>query len=301
MDTVLSYHSEGIIASLKHSSRTLVGRMDFCIHQGEKMALIGETGSGKTLTALSIMGLLPSNVRCTGLEMTLQCKGGRTHVGDDVFSTAGSAVVYIPQNGLESLNPSRTIKAHIHDMLKKNGCPKAERHAKALELLRLSGFESPKEVIDLFPFQLSGGMAQRVTIALAMTGRESLVIADEPTNGLDLESRQNFMNLLDGSFPKAGKLIITHDMALADSTDRIIVLKNGTVMEQGPSREVLEDPRCQYTKALIGALVRNGMQETPRLRSEDDCCPFHSRCPNACTSCLEVRTMSEGPHSWRCI
>lgn len=148
---------------------------------------------------------------------------------------------------------------------------------KAVELLRLSGFEQPEDIVDLYPFQLSGGMAQRVTIALAMTGRESLLIADEPTNGLDRDSRKRFMDVLDSCFPKAGKIVITHDMALADITDRVIVLQNGVVMEQGPSREVLESPRCMYTKALIAALVRNGMKETPRLRAEDPCCPFHSR------------------------
>ncbi len=276
--------------------------MDITIHRGEKLALIGETGSGKTMTALSIMGLLPPNVHCDGLDISLECKGGRIHRGEAVFRTAGSAIVYIPQNGLESLNPTRTVRAHIYDMLGKNGCKgKAVLSQKAIEVLGSAGFEKPEEVVDLYPFQLSGGMAQRVTIALAMTGRESLIIADEPTNGLDEEGRGNFIELLDRRFPEAAKLIITHDMALADITDKVIVLQNGTVMEQGASEEVLDNPRCQYTKALIAALVRNGMSETPRLREKNPCCPFFSRCPKACDACLSVETRSEGGHGWRCI
>ncbi len=276
--------------------------MDITIHRGEKLALIGETGSGKTMTALSIMGLLPANVHCNGLEISLECKGGRIHMGEDVFGTAGSAIVYIPQNGLESLNPSRTVRSHLYDMLRKNGFKgRVEMSQKSIEILKSSGFEKPEDVIDLYPFQLSGGMAQRVTIALAMTGRESLIIADEPTNGLDEDGRGNFIELLDRRFPDAGKLIITHDMALADITDKVIVLQNGIVMEQGTSEEVLNNPRCQYTKALIAALVRNGMAETPRLREKNTCCPFFSRCPKACDDCLSVKTRSEGEHSWRCI
>ncbi len=296
-DTVLHYHSDKITASTK----TLVGAMDFSIHQGEKLALIGETGSGKTMTALSIMGLLPRNVECKGLEIRLQCKGGRTHIGDEVFRTAGSAIVYIPQNGLESLNPHRRVRDHLYDTLRKNGCEKKMMAEKALEMLKLSGFDKPQDIIGLYPFQLSGGMAQRVTIALAMTGRESLIIADEPTNGLDQVGKDNFLRLLDSRFPEAAKLIITHDMGVADLTDKVIVLQNGIVMEQGPSNVVLNKPGCQYTKALVDALVRNGMKETPRLRPSDPCCPFYSRCPKACQDCLSVDCRTDGEHSWRCI
>ena len=300
-DTVLSYHSDEITASLKSSVKTLVGAMDFSIHQGEKLALIGETGSGKTLTALSIMGLLPQNVKCKGLDIKLQCKGGRTHLGEDVFKTAGSAIVYIPQNGLESLNPHRKVRDHLFDTLRKNGCEKRLMLEKGLDMLKLAGFDKPEDIIGLYPFQLSGGMAQRVTIALAMTGRESLIIADEPTNGLDKVGKDNFLKLLDSRFPEAGKLIITHDMAVADMTDKVIVLESGIVMEQGPSNVVLNNPGCNYTRALIDALVRNGMKETPRLRESDFCCPFYSRCPKACPSCFSVGYRKDGEHSWRCI
>ncbi|MCR4675954.1 MAG: ABC transporter ATP-binding protein [Sphaerochaetaceae bacterium] len=300
-NTVISYYSESITASLKNSSRLITGRVGFTIKYGEKLSLIGETGSGKTITALSIMGLLPQNVKCSGLEMTLKCGGGKTYRNEEVFKTVGSGIVYIPQNGLESLDPSRRVRGHLYDTLKKNGCPKTELGERALQMLRLSGFPQPENIIDLYPFQLSGGMAQRVTIALAMTGRESLIIADEPTNGLDRENSDNFVRLLDSSFPQAAKLIITHDMALAALTDSVLVLKNGTVMEKGPSKEVLENPRCMYTKSLISALVKNGMKETPVLRGENGSCPFYSRCPSACEKCSSVTVKTAGEHVWRCI
>lgn len=267
----------------------------FSIAAGESLALIGETGSGKTMIALSILGLLPENVTASG---------GETRLDGTVLSTPaqhrrrlGTEIVYIPQNGLESLNPSRGIRDQLYDGLKRLGVPRRERQSMAAENLRRAGFESPEAILGLYPFQLSGGMAQRVTIALAAGSRARLVIADEPTNGLDARGRGRFLELLDEVFPEAARLVITHDLSVAALCSRVLVLCGGMTMEQGSIARV----RHPYTRALQNALVENGMQETPILRQEAGACPFYRRCPAALPRCREVRDHHRAEDSeWWC-
>lgn len=299
--TVFTYSSNGLEARLKRSTRKVVQSVSFSVESGEKMALIGETGSGKTLTALSVMGLLPRNMKSLSLRRSLILADGRKVYDDEVDKEVGRSLVYIPQNGLEFLNPARSIGRQLYDMVKLNYPKGTDLKEKAVECLELSGLEDAEGLLGKYPHQLSGGMAQRVTIALSMTGRASLVIADEPTNGLDENGRRAFLSLLDSHFPDAGKIIITHDMSLAALTDSLLVLKDGSVMEQGTTREILRSPRCGYTKALIAALVENGMAETPVLRAQEGNCPFYSRCREASAACMEADLRTDGAGSWRCI
>lgn len=134
------------------------------------------------------------------------------------------------------------------------------------------GFAQPEAILKQYPFQLSGGMAQRVTIALALCSEAKLLIADEPTNGLDQDSKRQTLSLLNELFPDAAKLIITHDISVAAECDRLLVLCGGRMLETGISSEVLAAPHHPYTKALLDALVENGMRETPALRAETGCC-----------------------------
>ena len=145
------------------------------------------------------------------------------------------------------------------------------------------------------------GMAQRVTIALALCSRARLLIADEPTNGLDQDSKQQTLSLLNGLFPDAAKLIITHDISVAATCDRILVLCGGRMLETGISSEVLTAPYHPYTKALLGALVENGMRETPALRTETGFCPFYRRCPSARERCrTEMPPRKNNSREWWC-
>lgn len=278
-ENILEYNSGLIAARLERSEKALVTGVSFRLSAGERLSLIGETGSGKTMTALSIMGLLPSNVTMRG--GSVRFLGEELTGSGSIRQLLGDSIVYIPQNGSEFLNPSRNVRHHLYDSLKKLGVRKPDLERTSLEKLALAGFPQPRDVLDKYPFQLSGGMAQRVTIALSACSRARLILADEPTNGLDQAGKADFLSLLDRLFPDAGKLIITHDIALAALCHRTVVLCGGRMMERGPSTEILEHPRHPYTQALIASLVANGMHGTPLLRRETAECPFYRRCLQA--------------------
>ena len=295
----LEYQSGVISAQLEHSRKTLLEQVSFQIGHGESLALIGETGSGKTMTALSILGLLPGNVTREGGEILFD--GIPQPDAGQMRRLRGSQVVYIPQSGLESLNPAQTVRRQFYDQLRKLRLPRSAWQSTAENRLALAGLEDPAEVLNKYPFQLSGGMAQRVTIALAACASPSLVIADEPTNGLDENAKQAFLGLLQTVFPDAGRLIITHDIGVAALCDRVLVLYGGRAMELGRASEVLNRPRHPYTRALIAALVENGMAETPVLREGGSVCPFYRRCPSASERCLTVLPRhADGDTEWWC-
>lgn len=298
-DKVLTYLNGTIEAQLMNFPKTLVERVSFSISAGESLALIGETGSGKTLIAQSIMGVLPGNVKLVSGEISF-C-GNALPREKKLRSMLGREIVYIPQNGHEFLDPSRSVRQQMFDSIEKLGIASPQRYAFACEKLAQVGFTQPEAILEQYSFQLSGGMAQRVTIALALCSKAKLLVADEPTNGLDQDSKRQMLSLLNELFPDAAKLIITHDISVAAECDRILVLCGGRMLETGISTEVLADPRHPYTKALLGALVENGMQETPPLRTETGCCPFYRRCPSAMELCrTEIPQREANGREWWC-
>lgn len=186
-----SYACGMISAKLSHGERVLLQDVSFSLSSRERLAVIGETGSGKTMLALSILGLLPANVRMQ--SGCIEMDGTALPSGKQLQTLRGDKLVYIPQNGAEFLLPVRTVRKQLYDSLKKLGLPRKDFPALAAEKLRFAGFGAPETLLDKYPFQLSGGMAQRVTIALAACSRARLLIADEPTNGLDEAGRAQFL------------------------------------------------------------------------------------------------------------
>ena len=295
-----SYACDMISAKLARGERVLLQDVSFSLSSGERMAIIGETGSGKTMLALSILGLLPANVRMQ--SGCIQMDGAALPSGKQLQTLRGDKLVYIPQNGAEFLLPARTVRKQLYDSLKKLSLPRKAFPALAAEKLRLVGFDAPETILDKYPFQLSGGMAQRVTIALAACSRARLLIADEPTNGLDENGRAQFFSLLDSILPNAAKLIITHDISVAARCDRVLVLCSGRMLETGTVDAVLGAPHHPYTKALLAAQVANGMQPSPILREGTSCCPFYTRCPETDAGCLNgaMQKHTVGMSEWWC-
>lgn len=299
-ETILTYNSGQITVQRRKSTRMLVNDISFSLSEGESLALIGETGSGKTMTALSIMGLLPSNVTQQNGEIIF-C-GKRFSRPINARKESGIGIVYIPQNGMEFLNPSRKVKDQLYDNLEKIGISGTARKTAAMEKLQAAGLNPPENFMEKYPFQLSGGEAQRVTIAISACSKAKLLIADEPTNGLDPETKSRFLHHIHLLFPKAARLLITHDIAAATLCSNILVLCGGKFIESGPADTVLHSPKHPYTRALKAALVENGMQESPLLRDGSSDCPFYKRCPDECGDCLaEIPIKSEKTSKWRCV
>lgn len=299
MEETLDYSCGVIRAQLDRTQKVLVQDVVLRLGPGETLALVGETGSGKTILAQSLMGVLPPNVHRHGGKIFI-C-GKEILREKQLRAMLGKEIVYIPQNGYEFLNPTRTVRKHLYDSLARIAVPAGKRATVALEKLEQAGFSEPKSVIDRYPFELSGGMAQRVTIALALCSRAKLLIADEPTNGLDEAANARFMHLLGTLFPEAGKLVITHDISVAAMCDRLLVLCRGRAMESGKATDVLTSPYHPYTKSLLAALVENGMRQTPVLRKGPGLCPFYHRCPQATVQCRETLPKQEADgREWWC-
>ncbi len=298
-ENIIKYQSGTVRARLEKSERILLQNVEFSLDAGESLALIGETGSGKTVLALSLMKLLPPNV--TAEAGHLMFLGQDLSDSKNMQAYLGKTIVYIPQNGSEFLNPTRTIRRHLYDGLQRMGVKRGLWAQTAKEKLRLSGFLEPEAVLDKYPFQLSGGMAQRVTIALAACSEAKLNIADEPTNGLDSGGKEAFWEMLDSLFPTAARIIITHDMSVAAQCSRALVLCGGRALEQGSAEGILERPCHPYTRALMGALVKNGMEESPVLRKKKGACPFYKRCKAAKDECRDtLRYHTSGDREWWC-
>jgi oligopeptide/dipeptide ABC transporter ATP-binding protein len=299
-EMILFYSSGQIIAQRRKSSRTLVNDISFTLKKCESLALIGETGSGKTMIALSIMGLLPENVAQQNGNIIF-C-GRKFTKSNEARRELGVKIVYIPQNGMEFLNPSRKVKDQLYDNLEKLGISGKDRKKAAIKKLQAAGLNPPEDFLEKYPFQLSGGEAQRVTIAISACSDAKLLIADEPTNGLDPETKSRFLHQIHSLFPNAARLLITHDIAAAELCDRVLVLCGGKFIESGSTASVLHSPMHPYTKALQAALVENGMQESPGLRKGFSDCPFYNRCQNAIQDCCaEIPVQANDSAQWRCV
>ena len=246
----LSVENLCVSACFADGEAFLLKNVDFCIESGNSLAIVGESGSGKTMLALALLGLLPQNCRATGkafldgkdiLNMRERAKN----------ALRGDKIVYIPQSGAEFLNPALKIKTQIFESLKKSGVKDSLKSA-AIEKLALAGLgDEAEETLEKYPHQISGGQAQRVTLALSLCSHPSLVIADEPTKGLDACAAKAVENGIFNLFSSACVVVITHDLSFASRCENILVLKDGRVVEVGDSHGIIANPKEEYTKELI--------------------------------------------------
>jgi peptide/nickel transport system ATP-binding protein len=268
---------------------------------GEIVGVIGESGSGKSVTAMLSMRLLP--------ERAYQVKSGSLSIlGRDMLAAAekdllkvrGKDVAMIFQEPMTALNPTRRIGRQMLDVIiHHQGLSTADARAKALALLRDMHIADPRQVMDSYPFELSGGMRQRVMIALAFSCDPRLLIADEPTTALDVTVQRQVLLLLREKARQRGTaiLLITHDMALVSQfCDRVYVMYTGAVVEQGLTAEVMADPRHPYTQGLLSGLpeqVEPGQTlmtipgQVPNLSALPPGCTFSDRCSYVMPHCAE--------------
>ena len=244
--------------------KPVVDDVSFHVDRGEVLAIVGESGSGKTQTAFSVLGLLPDAARIVG--GTIRFDGVSTvEPGDQVVAQArltplrGRRISYIPQEPMSNLDSAFTIDYRlVRPMVRVLGISKAEARARALDLLAKVGIPDPRRTFAAYPHEVSGGMAQRVLIAGAVSCEPDLVIADEPTTALDVTVQAEVLDLLREMQAELGVAIVlvTHDFGVvADLADRVAVMQNGRIVEDGPVREVLRSPRDNYTQTLLGSML----------------------------------------------
>ncbi|MFC0265731.1 dipeptide/oligopeptide/nickel ABC transporter permease/ATP-binding protein [Alloscardovia macacae] len=242
----------------RHGDVNVVDHVSFYVRPGETMGLVGESGCGKSITSLTIMGLLDKRAKISG-EINFD---GKNLVGLDPKehnALRGNEIAMIYQDALSSLNPSMLIKNQMAQLTKRGGTRTAE------ELLTLVGLD-PKRVLESYPHELSGGQRQRVLIAMALTRDPKLIIADEPTTALDVTVQRQVIDLLNELREKLGfaMIFVSHDLALvAKVAHKITVMYAGQVVEQGSTQEILTDPRHEYTRGLLGSVISIEAGQTP--------------------------------------
>ncbi|WP_119696742.1 ABC transporter ATP-binding protein [Microbacterium halotolerans] len=247
--------------SVDIAGRRVVDRVSFTVDRGERVGLIGESGSGKSLTCFAASGLLPERAVATGSVVV----DGQEVLGSDekrLASVRGSAIGMVFQEPQTALDPLMRVGRQMTSPLEaRRRLGRRERERIAIELASEVGLPDPDETIRRYPHELSGGQRQRVVIAGALASRPSLLIADEPTTALDVTIQARILRLLEDRCRAygAGLVLVTHDMAVAFQTcDRLLVMQGGRVVEHGTPMDLIERPMEAYTSALVEAAYETG-------------------------------------------
>ncbi len=292
-----------------------VDDVSFEIGEGEVLGIVGESGAGKSVTGLAIIGLLEPPGRMSGGRIRFAGDRIDNLPEDRLRHIRGRRIGTIFQDPLTSLNPLYTIgRQLVETIVTHTTLSHDQARRQAIELLAEVGIPSPVERFEHYPHQFSGGMRQRVVIALALCGKPRLVIADEPTTALDVSIQAQIIALLKRLCRDHGMavMLITHDMGvIAESADRVGVMYAGRLVEIGPVREVVKEPRHPYTLGLMGSIPSLGADVTrlaqiegsmPRLHEIPAGCAFHPRCDRAFARCRHERPelVADGPSEAAC-
>src|SRR5215472_5531348 len=289
------------------------------VEAGECLGIVGESGSGKTMTALSIMQLLPPGGHITGGKIILDGQEISALDDDGMRSVRGNEVGMIFQDPMTSLNPTMTVGDQIAEtVLLHRGADARTARARAVEVLGLVGMPRPAERVSNYPHQLSGGMRQRVMIAMALACEPKLLIADEPTTALDVTIQKQILELIDSLRQrlKMAVILVTHDLGvIAGRADRVAVMYAGRIVETAPTDVLFSRPRHPYTEALFEALpekaggeeavrrLYNIPGQPPDLTAPPPGCKFAPRCRYARETCVKAEpglTDLDGVHRFRC-
>ncbi|HYM33666.1 MAG TPA: ABC transporter ATP-binding protein [Candidatus Cybelea sp.] len=286
----------------RRGALTALDGVSFQIDRGEVLGVVGESGAGKSLTGAAIIGLLEPPGRITKGEIQLEGRRIDNLSYDDMRKLRGRQIGAIFQDPLTSLNPLYRIGDQIVETIRTH-LPMSEAQARkrAIDLLQEVGIPSAAERIDHYPHQFSGGMRQRVVIALALCAEPRLIIADEPTTALDVSIQAQIITLLKRLCRDHGTavMLITHDMGvIAETADRVAVMYAGRIVEIGPVQQVIRHALHPYTQGLMGAIPAVGADvekltqiegSMPRLTAIPAGCAFNPRCPHVMDRCRTER------------
>ncbi len=279
-----------------------VDGVSFAVAPGKMMGLVGESGSGKTVSVLSIMRLLPEGARIVSGSIVFEGRDLLTLAEPEMRAIRGARIAMIFQEPMTSLNPVFTIGSQIGEAVRLH--QKASRHEareRSIEALKLVGIADPERRVDDYPHQLSGGMRQRVMIAMALACNPKLLIADEPTTALDVTIQAQILDLIRELKErlKLAVILVTHDLGVvAEYADDVTILYAARVMEQATSAELFRNPLNPYTRGLLesvpgaGGIKRTRLQAIPgtipSARNPPAGCRFHPRCPLVVDDCSRV-------------
>lgn len=265
--------------------RALSG-VDLHVNPGETLGIVGESGSGKTMTALSLMGLLPQGGKVSSGSIILDGQDLTQLPLKDKRKLRGTKVGMIFQDPLTSLNPTMKIGLQVCEPLRVHEkLSKREALARAVEILKRVGMPRPEVVINNYPHQLSGGMRQRVMIAMALVCKPRILIADEPTTALDVTTQMQILDLIDELRDeyKMGVILITHDLGVvAGHTDRVAVMYAGRIVETAPTKTLFTEPKHRYTSSLMAALPERALAAGTKLFSIPGAPPSLTNLPKGC-------------------
>ncbi len=273
--------------------------LTFHVGKGEIVGLVGESGSGKSVTGFSLVQLLKHPGRIVGGEVLFEGRDLTKLTEDQMQELRGREISMVFQNPRSSLNPVISVGEQITQVLRyRRGMSKAEAHAEAIRLLSTVHIPEPERRLKAFAHQLSGGMAQRVMIAMAISCSPKLLIADEPTTGLDVTIEYQIIELLKEMRDVTGAsvIVITHDLNMAaEVCDRIMVMYAGSIVEEAPIQDFFTTPRHPYTVGLLASRPHLGVDEeiptipgnVPDMINRPPGCPFHPRCRWATEICAE--------------
>ncbi|WP_338556310.1 ABC transporter ATP-binding protein [Paenibacillus sp. KS-LC4] len=294
-----------------------VNGVSFSVEKGETLAIVGESGCGKSVTSLSIMGLIASPGSITGGEIIWQGRDLVKLSRKELRKLRGNEMSMIFQEPMTSLNPVFTIGNQLSEVFRVHqGASKAEARQKSVDMLERVGIANASKLIRQFPHQLSGGMRQRVMIAMALACEPQLLIADEPTTALDVTIQAQILDLIATLSKKqqTGVILITHDLGIvAEMADRVVVMYAGEVVEEAAVADLFSAPKHPYTAGLLGSLPRMDEQRdqlatipgmVPNLLAMPSGCPFHPRCSYAGSECTVIKPELERVgtgHYARCL
>lgn len=298
----------------------LLSDVSFTVDKAETLAVVGESGCGKSLTSLAVMGLLPDN-------LTRHVSGRVMFEGRDLLAASeremrrirGNEIAMVFQDALSALNPLMTIERQISEGLAAHGpIPRDRIRSRVLELLAMVRIPDPAARLGAYPHELSGGMRQRIVIAMAMSCSPKLIVADEPTTALDVTVQAQILEILKGiqQREKLALILITHDLGVVRRVaDRMIVMYAGGLVEGGAVRDIIERPRHPYTVGLMQArphgsfrrdktYLRDIPGRVPSPAERPEGCQFAPRCPRSSAACISGApplTKSANGHEVRCF
>ncbi|MGA3353276.1 MAG: ABC transporter ATP-binding protein [Acidimicrobiales bacterium] len=297
---VLSLRDVRVGSRNRREVREIVRGVSLDVLAGEKVGVVGESGSGKTLTMLSVLRLLPRPLQVLGGQIRFEDRN-LTELDDRAMeSIRGAGVAMVYQDPMTSLNPLLRVRTQVVETLRGHGASDSTARQRAREVLGQVGFGDPERVEAAFPHELSGGMVQRVMIAMAIATSPRLLVADEPTTALDVTIQQQILDLVDSLQAQTDMAVVwvSHDLGvIAGLVDRVCVMYAGRVVENAPTARLFTRPTHPYSHALLGSLpgpeVEHRAQLTQIGGSPPDPsrlpkgCPFRARCPFAFERCAE--------------